>query len=186
MGLVTRASGSGVTLTWNRSPAGGPPTFYIIEAGSAPGRSDLADFSTGAAAPSFSTSGVGAGTYFVRVRAANAQGVSAPSSEAVLIVGAGASGPCAGPPGTPVGLRSAVSGSTVTLVWGAATGAPTSYLLEAGSSAGGTNITVSDTSSAASSLTAADVGAGTYFVRVRARNACGTGSASNEVTVVVR
>jgi hypothetical protein len=141
---------------------------------------------TGNAVPSFSASGVGAGTYFVRVRSGNALGLSDPSNEAVLVVGAGAPGPCTGPPGASTGLQSAVNGSTVTLFWIAAAGAPTSYVLEAGSFAGGANVAVSDTGTAATSLTASNVGAGTYFVRVRARNACGTGGASNEATVVVR
>ena len=79
-----------------------------------------------------------------------------------------------------------MNGSTVTLFWIAAAGAPTSYVLEAGSFAGGANVAVSDTGTAATSLTASNVGAGTYFVRVRARNACGTGGASNEAAVVVR
>jgi predicted phage tail protein len=184
--LVASSIGSSVTLTWSRSPSGGLPTFYVVEAGSASGRRDLANFSTGSAAPSFSANGVGAGTYFARVRAGNALGVSDPSNEVVLVVGAGAPDPCTGPPGVPAGLQSAVSGSTVTLFWVAAAGAPISYVLEAGSFAGGADITVSDTGTTATSLTATNVGAGTYFVRVRARNACGAGGASNEATVSVR
>jgi predicted phage tail protein len=175
-----------VTLAWSRSPAGGAPSAYIVEAGSAPGRSDLANFSTGSPVPSFSTSGVGAGTYFVRVRAVNALGVSAPSNEATLIVGAAGSLPCGATPGAPGPLQSSVNGSTVTLAWGAASGAPTSYLLEAGSFPGGTDIQASQTGNSATTLTAANVGAGTYFVRIRASNACGTGAASNEVVLIVR
>jgi predicted phage tail protein len=184
--LVASSIGSSVMLTWSRSPAGGVPAFYVVEAGSVSGRRDLANFSTGSAVPSFSASGVGAGTYFVRVRSGNALGLSDPSNEAVLVVNAGVPGPCTGPPGPPTSLQSAVNGSTVTLFWVGAAGAPTSYVLEAGSFAGGANIAVSDTGTAATSLTASNVGAGTYFVRVRARNACGTGGASNEATVVVR
>jgi predicted phage tail protein len=186
LGLVTSANGANVSLAWNRSPVGGAPTFYVVEAGSAPGRSDLANFSTGSPLPSFSASGVGAGTYFVRVRAGNALGLSAASNEAVLIVGASDSLPCGAVPGAPSGLQSVVNGSTVSMFWGAAAGSPTSYIVEAGSFPGGSDLALSDTGSAASQFTAEGVGPGTYFVRVRARNACGSGNASNEVTIVVR
>jgi len=184
--LVAAANGASVTLTWNRLPVGGAPAFYVIEAGSAPGRSDLANFSTGTSEPSFSASGLAAGTYFVRVRAGNAFGISAPSNEATLAVGTSGPGPCAGPPGAPGALQAAVQAATVTLAWGAASGAPTSYLIEAGSTPGTADIASIDSGSTALSLTAPNVAAGTYFVRVRARNACGTGAASSEVTVVVR
>jgi len=175
-----------VSLTWNRLPVGGTPTFYAIEAGSAAGRSDLANFSTGTSVPSFSASGIAAGTYFIRVRAGNDAGISAASNEAILVVGAAGPGPCTGAPGAPGLLQFAVNGSTVVLGWGAAGGAPATYVIEAGSSPGAANLATIDTGSADLSLTAPGVAAGTYFVRVRGRNACGTGAPSNEVTVVVQ
>jgi hypothetical protein len=58
-------------------------------------------------------------------------------------------------------------------------------VLEAGSRSGGTDIVVTDVGGA-TSMTATNVGAGTYFVRVRAKNGCGTGAPSNEVAVIVR
>jgi predicted phage tail protein len=186
LGLVASASGSSVTLSWSAPALGGSPTYYVVQAGSGPGLSDLANFSTGKTLPSLSASGVGAGTYFVRVRAGNESGVSAASNEVVLVVGGGGPGPCAGPPGAPSGLQSNVSGSTVTLTWSAASAGPTSYVVEAGSSSGRSDLVANDTGNTGTSLTATGVGAGTYFVRMRARNACGNGAPSNEVTVVVR
>jgi hypothetical protein len=174
-------------LTWNVPAVGARPTTYIVEAGSAPGRSDLATFSTGNAAPSLSAPGLGAGTYFVRVRAANSGGVSAPSNEVVFAIGGGpVPTACTVAPGVPGGLRSSVNGSTVTLAWNAASGGPTSYVVEAGSSSGRADLVVSDSGNAGTSLVATGVGAGSYFVRMRAHNACGAGAASNEVIVVVR
>ncbi|HXI29828.1 MAG TPA: S8 family serine peptidase, partial [Vicinamibacterales bacterium] len=184
--LVARATAGTVSLTWNRLPVGGTSTFYVIEAGSAAGRSDLANFSTGTSVPSFSASGIGAGTYFIRVRAGNDAGISAASNEAILVVGAAGPGPCTGAPGAPGLLQFAVNGSTVVLGWGAAGGAPATYVIEAGSSPGAANLATIDTGSPELSLTAPGVAAGTYFVRVRGRNACGTGAPSNEVTVVVQ
>jgi hypothetical protein len=90
-------------------------------------------------------------------------------------------------PGTPGNLMFFVNGSTVNLGWlGPTTGdAPTSYVLEAGSGPGLSNILVFDTGSTAAGFQATSVPAGTYFVRLRARNSAGTSGASNEVTIII-
>src|SRR5262249_50214782 len=179
-GLSASVSGSDVTLTWNAPVGGGTVSTYIIEAGSSPGASNLASFSTGSTATSCFAPGVGAGTYFVRVRASNAGGTSAPSNEVVIIVGSGCPAPSA-----PSGLSPSVAGSTVTLNWTAGAGA-TSYRLQAGSSPGQSNLADFDIGSAATTLVATNVGAGSYFVRVRSVNSCAIGDPSNEILVIVR
>jgi hypothetical protein len=77
-----------------------------------------------------------------------------------------------------------VGATAVTLTWNPAAGSATSYVIEAGSAPLLSDLLVSDTGNAStsSSLTAA---AGTYYLRLRARNACGTSGPSNEVMVVV-
>src|SRR6185436_11497804 len=180
-GLTASAVGSTVTIRWS-APASGTPTSYVLEAGSATGLSNLANFNTGSASTSFSTSGVANGTYFVRVKAVNASGTSAASNEATLVVGPAA---CAGAPGAPGGLTIVGnSGGTVVLSWTAASGSPSTYIVEAGSAPGASNVATIDLGGTATTLTAS-APRGTYFVRIRGRNACGTGAASNEVTVVV-
>jgi hypothetical protein len=77
-----------------------------------------------------------------------------------------------------------VNGSTVTLTWSPAGGNPTSYIVEAGSSAGRIDLANSDTGAAAT-LTAPGVGRGVYYVRVRGKSSCGVGAASNEIVVIV-
>jgi hypothetical protein len=174
-----------VTLTWS-APAGSDPVdSYVIEAGSAPGIANLANFATGNAATSFSAGGVPDGSYYVRVRARNSSGTSAASNEAPLVVSGGGGG-CATAPGAPSGLTViANTAGTVVLTWTAAAGAPTTYIVEAGSASGLSNLANSDLGGAGTTLTATGVGAGTYYVRIRARNACGTGPASNEVVLTV-
>ncbi len=180
--LSATAIGSSVTLTWVAPTSGDAVLSYVIEAGSTSGTANLASFSTGNTATSFFASGVGTGTYFVRVRAVGASGIGVSSNEAVLVVtGTG----CAGAPGPPSGLSVALnSGGTVVLTWSGAAGNPTSYGVEAGSAPGLSNLANSDLG-LTTTLTATSVGIGTYYVRIRARSACGSGAASNEVVLVV-
>ena len=77
--------GASVTLYWSAPPQGSP-TSYRIEAGSAPGLSNLAVANTGTPATSVSFGGVPSGTYYVRIRAINAIGVSLASNERTVVV----------------------------------------------------------------------------------------------------
>ena len=73
-----------ITLTWS-APAGGcPATGYVVQAGSAPGASDLALFDVGVATSL--TVAAPLGTYVVRVIARNAFGDSFASNEVVISV----------------------------------------------------------------------------------------------------
>jgi uncharacterized repeat protein (TIGR03803 family) len=180
-GLTTSSNGSTVTITWQRPLVGCPPTYYVIQAGSAPGLSNLANFSTGNDSTSFSASGVGNGVYYIRILAGNAAGTGGASPDVPLVVGGGG---CSGPPGAPGGLSASVSGSTVSFGWIGASGVPTAYLLQAGSSSGSSNIGTFNLGNS-SSYTAGGVPNGTYYVRLVATNACGTGPASNEVLFTV-
>ena len=190
--LGATVSGSTVVLAWVAPSSGEAPDGYLIEVGSHPGASDLIVFPTGPAT-TVTAQNVLPGAYFIRVRSGGIGPASAPSNELTVLVGnASAPGPaptpgpqpCAGPPGVPGALQFGVSGTSVTLFWAAAAGAPTSYVVEAGSASGASDLIVVDTGSAATSLLAHAV-PGMYFVRVRARSACGLGAASNEVVVGV-
>jgi hypothetical protein len=179
--LQATATGSSVLLNWAAPNDGGAPTSYSIEAGSGPGSANLANFPTGNTALSFGADGIPDGTYYVRVRASNSIGVSPPSNEATLVVG------CTSAPGPPAALTIvANSGGTVTLSWQASTGGSISYIVEAGTASGLANIVAIDLGNAGVSLTANGVGAGTYYVRIRGRNRCGIGPASNEVVLIVQ
>jgi hypothetical protein len=79
------------------------------------------------------------------------------------------------------------SGPTVALSWSAPAGSvPLSYVVEASSAPGGSpDLANFDTGNTVTLLTVPDVPFGTYYVRVRARDASGIGPPSNEVQLIV-
>jgi hypothetical protein len=178
--LQSVVNGHTVSFTWQPSPGA---TGYVIEAGSAPGLSNLASI-TVPATPSYSVPGVPVGVYYVRVRSIDASGASAPSNEVVVAVSGASTGPCAGPPDPPTRLRGLVDGTQVSLSWQPAiTGCPpTSYIILAGSSQGLANLAQIPVASASFSGNAPD---GVYFVSVAGVNAAGTSAPSGSVVVVV-
>jgi hypothetical protein len=74
-----------VSLTWTPPASGGVPTGYLVQAGSAPGLSNLAVISTGSTAPAFAAVAP-PGVYHVRVRALNGAGPGPASNEIVVVV----------------------------------------------------------------------------------------------------
>jgi 5-hydroxyisourate hydrolase-like protein (transthyretin family) len=170
-----------LTMTWLQPPRGGPATGYIVEAGSATGLANIGSVTVPGRSLTFA--GVPNGFYFLRVRATNAGGSSAPSAEVMIVVGG-----VAAPPPAPNFNSHTVSGSTVTLNWTAGPGGTpaTSYIIEAGSAPGLSNLAVANTGSAATTINFAGVPPGTYYVRLRAANAQGASVVSNERTIVVQ
>ncbi len=167
---------STVSLAW--SPGAAPaPLGYVIEAGSAPGLSDLGRFALGGATQVAAV--VAPGSYGLRVRAVGASGEGPASSEWRFTTPATPT-----PPGAPSGLVTSVAGNVVYLAWTAGAGNATTYIVEGGSAPGLSNLGVI----ALGSLDTAAAGAvppGTYYLRVRAANAVGPSAPSNEVVVVV-
>lgn len=88
--------------------------------------------------------------------------------------------------GSPTRLGASSIGSTVTLSWNApATGAVTSYQLEAGSASGLADLASFATGSTATSYANDRVPPGRYYVRMRAVSGSVVGPPSNEVVVTV-
>jgi hypothetical protein len=103
------------------------------------------------------------------------------AAEALLRIASG----CSGVPGAPTDLRVEQSHTVVQLRWIGSTGHPSSYVLEAGGASGST-ATANDLGNPEPRFTGIRVERGTYYARIRGKNACGVGAPSNEVVVVVR
>jgi hypothetical protein len=184
-GLQSQVNGQSVTISWNAVAtdaewAAAAATGYSIQVGTAPGVYNVlpnlfvgnTTAASGSAAP---------GTYYWRVIASNSAGSGPPSAEAQFTLGG-----CT-PPGPPQNFSHVVgAGRAVTLVWAApSTGsAPFTYTIDVGSSAGRSNLLSAPIGNATALTVTAP--SGTYYVRVRAANACAaTGPVSVERLIVV-
>jgi hypothetical protein len=82
----------------------------------------------------------------------------------------------------PTALTAKVSGTLAVVSWNAPSGKRLGFVLEVGSATGTSNVLVVKLGAAAVSYSNT-APAGTYFVRLRTRNACGLGPASADITV---
>ncbi len=96
--LTAAASDTTVNLAWS-APAAGVTQGYRLIVGSAPGLANVLVQDYPATVTALTASGVPYGTYYVRVAATNACGVSPASNEVTVVVQ-----PCAAPPQAPTGL----------------------------------------------------------------------------------
>jgi hypothetical protein len=156
----------------------------VIEAGSYSGGIDQANGDIGNYT-AYTARAVPPGVYYVRIRAIVNGVKTVASNEIIVSVGGAQPCGCASTLAAPAALSSVVSGSNVTLNWSPSIDGPSSYVVEAGSYPGASNLANFDTLSTGTTYFAPGVGAGTYFVRVRAKNACGVSGGSNEIIVAV-
>jgi hypothetical protein len=161
-------SGADVAVSWSAAPGA---TSHVFEAGWLPGQANLVNMTMNVTSL---TAQAPPGVYFVRARGQNACGRGPASPDTMVAVGCAA-------PGNASPLTASVAGNQVTLQWHAAPNA-TDFIVEAGTASASAN--VASIPVAGTSLTA-DAPSGTYYVRVRPRNACGSGWWSNEVTLTV-
>lgn len=175
--LTHAASGGVMTFSWAAGAGGCAATSYAISAGSGAGSADIGSANVG-----LQTSlavAVPPGTYFLRVSAVNEWGPSGPSNEVVVSVATGCT-----MPGAPQAFSALASGSQVSLQWQPPVigDPPTGYLLEAGTSLAGSEL---GTVPVGGLSISAPVPSGTYYLRVRAQNACGLGPASSTQILTV-
>ena len=175
-GFTVSFTGTTATVSWTAPAADSAedvPTDYVLEAGTARGRSDTASVRVGNVT-SFSAD-VSYGTYYVRVRAENAFGESDPTEDLEVRAPGG--------PQTPTGLVDRGSGAVVDLRWNASAGgyAATGYVIEAGSAPGLSDLATLAVGSVTRFVTTPPPGV--YYVRVRAINRRGPSGPSNEIVV---
>jgi hypothetical protein len=174
---VLRAEVVGATVMLSWRALEGDADSWIVESGSGPGRSDLGTVLVPGGSTDLRVPGVPPGTYFVRVRGLRDGAPGPPSNEVVVSVGTAPSCPAGS-----VSLSGTVTGNVVTFRWTDDAGVE-GYVLEAGAGPGRADLAKVDIGAALSfTATAAP---GTYFVRVRARRACGLSAPSNEIVVHV-
>lgn len=172
-GYAGQVNGLFVALSWNPSPAA---TGYVVEAGSSTGAADLGAQSVGRVTSA--QGNVAAGTYFTRVRAANACGVSAPSAEVRVVTS------CASVTG-PTGLAVSLAGGVATFSWQGAAGAST-YRAQVGSASGLSDLgDVAIGAGTSLPVPLSGLPSRTYFVRIVAVTACGVTAPTNQVTLSV-
>lgn len=175
-GLRATVSSSTVTLSWDRADHA---ERYVIEAGTAPGLSNLATIDTGSPAITFTTTAP-AGRYHLRVRGALEGDRGPASDDLVIVVGEGS---CGGPPNVPGALQATTSGLSATITWQPPSGGEvvTQYAVDLVSGPGSPATLARVTGTAFSGSGPA----GTYAVAVRAENACGTSAATPPVSVTL-
>jgi glucose/arabinose dehydrogenase len=174
-GFAALVAGVATRLSWISAPSA---SSYIIEAGSAPGLADVYRSDVGRVLGIIATAP--AGRYYVRVRAANSCGTSAPSPEIAVALG------CAtNPVAPPTGLTVTRDASRVLLQWSGSLG-HTGYRLQVGSTPGASDVMDADVGPATSwQALLGGVSPGVYYVRVRATTGCGLTGPSNEQIVTV-
>jgi hypothetical protein len=177
-GLTAQQQGSRITLAWTLPP--GPVTWtgIRVEAASREGDTPFTALDLPADATSISEA-VPPGSYFARVRTTRADAVSIPTPDVSFAVGPPAV------PAAPLEATAVTEGTQLTFAWQApSTGAPPSYVIEAGSSVGLSDLARLSVSGTRSSLSL-DAPPGRYWGRVRAVNGEGTSAASGELVIDV-
>lgn len=169
--LLGMVKGSALGLSWRNTFGGGAPTSIVLDVAGA----ITASIPIGLT-EAFTFSGVPPGTYRLSVRAINAAGTSGSSNSVTLTFPTN----CSGSPQTPTNFFVARSGRVLSLSWqpSASGNAAMSYQVDVtGAVAGRFPLTAR--------TIASPVPPGTYNVRVRAVNACGTSGYTAVQTVSV-
>jgi predicted phage tail protein len=172
-------------MTWSAPTTGGAPVEFVLQAAVDPGFANIVyDQGTGSIATTLTIPGVPMGTFQLRVRARNSAGTSDPSNSQQI-----SSVVCTAAPPPPIGFAiTKLGGVAVRLAWSApaaTSNAPTDYVIQA--ALGESFVPLIYNQAVGGPMTALEAQAspGTFFVRMRSRNACGDGAASNTAIVTL-
>ena len=172
----------GALLLWDAPLDVSELAGYVIEAGLSPGSTVLVSPVT--AARSMVVPAIPAGVYHVRAVSVVSSSRRAVSNEITITIGDPPA--CIAPPGPPGNLRWSVSSAEVHLNWTspAAGSPPTQYLLHVGTALGAADLGVFPLDARTTSFSTL-APAGSYFMRMIARNSCGMSPPSNEISIVI-
>jgi hypothetical protein len=179
--LHTFTNGSVVGIEWGPPLNGAEPRFYVLEAGTSPGASDITAGVPIGSDTSYEVNGVPPGTYYLRVRAVSAGGIGPPSDEVELVVGPSS---CVARPEPPTDLDAIVNGGIVTITWTESVTPGVSGYRVLGNPFG-IDAPFSTLVPAGTTTFSAPAPRGVFVVRVRALSACGASAATNEVLIGV-
>jgi uncharacterized repeat protein (TIGR03803 family) len=173
-GLAAAAGNAQVSLHWT-APAGNEAASYNVYQGTAAGGESSIPVKTGITATSVMITGLSNGTtYYFKVAAVNSLGTGPLSAEA-------SARPLA-PPAAPTGFTAAAGNAQVTLHWTASTNAA-SYNVYQGTTAGGESSIPVKTGITGTSVAITGLSNGTtYYFKVAAVDASGTGPLSTEAS----
>ena len=174
---LANTSGSGIVVTWS-PPDTGPPLAYAIAWGTASGMSNLPVQLVLGSETQLVLTSVPQGTYFFRVHGVGTRDLGLPSPEASAVVGASAA------PGPPQALQTALAAGGFGAGWQAPLlgAAPTLYEVQIGTLPGLADVASVTTTDLTINQ---DVGAGSYWTRVRAASGGATGAWSSSVQIPV-
>jgi hypothetical protein len=170
-------SGTRTTLSWRPNSSGGTPTDYVLYVGTYSwGTNVIRGRSVGNVLSV--SSDLRRGSYYARVRARNASGISASSQQVFFRVGTQLA--------SPTGLTAEWSGTQTTVSWVPSSAdspdmVPTNYILEAGTAPGLADVAAIPLGTTTSF--SADVPTGVYYVRVRATNDNGDSDPTPDIIV---
>lgn len=173
---ATAQSSSSIQITW--TDASNNETGFEVERSLTSGSGFALVTTTAANATSFTNTGLTASTtYYYRIRAVNASGQSAYTSQVTATT-------LVAPPAAPTGLTaSATSTSSITLNWTDASSNETGFDVERSTTSGSGFSVVTTTAANATSYVDPSLSSGiTYYYRVRAKNAGGNSAYTTEAS----
>ncbi|MBM3780393.1 MAG: hypothetical protein FJW29_01785 [Acidobacteria bacterium] len=172
-GMAATTVGGRVSLFWNTPTEGGMPTTYVVQVGTAPGASNI--FSGPVGVVTSVAGDLTPGTYYARVFAQSVAGAGGLSPEASFTIASCTAAPV---------LSGGLVNGLISLRWNTPAGASvTGFTIQAGPTSGSSSFYGGPIG--LTTQLDAQVGSGTYFIRVLADTACGRGAVSNELRVTV-
>lgn len=174
-GLTANATGSSITLAWTDN-SNNETGFEVRRSTSSGGPYSLIQ-TTIANAAGLIDSPPATGTYYYVVRAVNGSGSSIDTGEASASVQA--------PNGTPLNLSASASASAINLNWTDSSTNEAGFEVFRGTAAGGPYSSVKTVAAGVTTCSDTPPVAGTYYYRVRAVNAFGSSTDSNEANATV-